>query len=196
MLTLAKDIALSVVASLRERVKELEDNTESKVMAEPELPKYEIGKFGQAGIVFYDKGFYSDGWRYMEVAESKYEFKAQWSEGSYFIETKTEIGSGKQNTENIRRMISGIECFKASQLCYLLHINGHQDWFMPSKDELNLIYVNLHKNGIGDFRDSFYWSSSQHSSNLNQAWLQLFYNGSQNINLKGNTSMVRAVRAF
>jgi len=197
MLTLAKDVALSVVASLRERVKELEDNTESKVMAEHEPPKYKIGKFGQAGIVFYDKGFYSDGWRYMEVAESKYEFKAQWSEGLYDVETEEKIGSGDRNTKNIRNSLYEVEINKAAQLCYNLKIDYYNDWFLPSKDELNLIYENLHKKGIGDFKNQFYWSSSQYDSDYSNAWDQDFTDGDQNYtNGKNSTLRVRAVRAF
>ena len=197
MLTLAKDVALSVVASLRERVKELEDNTESKVMAEHEPPKYKIGKFGQAGIVFYDKGFYSDDWRYMEVTKSKYEFKAQWSEGLYDVETEEKIGSGDRNTKNIRNSLYEVEINKAAQLCYNLKIDYYNDWFLPSKDELNLIYKNLHKKGIGDFKDACYWSSSQYYNNVNNAWLQNFNNGNQNYSYsKANTTRVRAVRAF
>ena len=182
---------LNKVEELTIKIRCLEDKV---IIPEPEPPKYEIGKFGQAGIVFYDKGYYSDGWRYMEVAESRYEFKAQWSEDSYDIKTMIEIGLGKQNTYNINSELLCNEVFKASQLCANLGINQKFDWFLPSKNELNLIYENLHKKGIGDFRNDCYWSSSQDGNN--NAWLQGFSSGSQYSNTKYTANRVRAIRAF
>jgi hypothetical protein len=34
-------------------------------------------------------------------------------------------------------------------------------WSIPSIDELMLLYTNLHSENIGNFNDSFYWSSSE-----------------------------------
>ena len=48
----------------------------SKVVSTPIF--YEVGKDGQVGIVFYDKGDYSDGWRYLEAAPANTEFLADW----------------------------------------------------------------------------------------------------------------------
>jgi hypothetical protein len=68
------------------------------------------------------------------------------------------------------------------------------DWYLPSKHELNLMYVNLHLNVVGGFASNYYWSSSQYSSY--RAWLQYFGSGTQNGSFKYYTSRVRAVRAF
>ena len=38
--------------------------------------------------------------------------------------------------------------------------NGYTDWYMPSKSVLNLIYVNLQTQGLGDFGGIIFWSSS------------------------------------
>ena len=71
------------------------------------------------------------------------------------------------------------------------------NWRLPDKEELNLMYENLHKKGIGGFTNTFYWSSSEHSAVT--AWIQGFYYGHQYYSNKGNKDgglWVRAVRAF
>ena len=70
---------------------------------------------------------------------------------------------------------------------------GYDDWYLPTKDELNLVYENLRKTGIIS-GDSWYWSSSQNNSNL--AWDQRFSDGYQSYNSKSGTFSVRAIRAF
>lgn len=65
-------------------------------------------------------------------------------------------------------------------------------WRLPTKYELNLMYVN--KDKIGGFANYGYWSSSE-GSNYN-AWCQYFYSGLQFSGYKDNVDGVRAVRAF
>ena len=69
------------------------------------------------------------------------------------------------------------------------------NWFLPSKDELNLMYTNLKLELVGDFNSTIYWSSSEASANT--AWYQTFMDGGQLSYDKdyayGN---VRAARAF
>ena len=67
------------------------------------------------------------------------------------------------------------------------------DWRLPDKDELDLMYQNLHKEGLNDFAKAWYWSSSQDG---NDAWHQNFNNGNQRIFSKFEANRVRAVRAF
>jgi hypothetical protein len=69
------------------------------------------------------------------------------------------------------------------------------DWFLPSKDELNLIYRNLFLKGLGGFDDYAYWSSSE-SSDINSAYSQYFLSGFQGFSNRYNDFMVRPVRAF
>jgi hypothetical protein len=77
---------------------------------------------------------------------------------------------------------------------------GFSNWYLPDRNELDLIYKNLHKNGLGDFRNSGYWSSSQGSSSLGSyALYRDFYNGleyNNYYNSDGFHTWVRAVRAF
>ncbi|MCK5267483.1 MAG: hypothetical protein KAR07_04900, partial [Spirochaetes bacterium] len=56
-----------------------------------------IGPAG--GFICYDKGSYSDGWRYLEVAAASTEWTKQWgSYGSIIGGTYTAIGTGQANT--------------------------------------------------------------------------------------------------
>jgi hypothetical protein len=96
----------------------------------------------------------------------------------------------------------------AALLCASLNINGHSGWFLPSIDELNLMYVNLKEKGLGRFSNGRYWSSSQcgdlWSSPARCAWTQSFSDGSQDGSSgsiggrgeKNNTYSVRAARQF
>jgi hypothetical protein len=157
-----------------------------------------IGDRGPAGgFIFYDKGRVSDGWRYLETAPFAAEFSAEW--GAYGTDvsgTGKEIGSGRRNTQIIIGRLNALdETRKAAQLCSSLNCGGKTDWFLPSKDELNLMYRNLKNVGIGGFSDDQYWSSSQ--DDKEDAWYQRFSDGNQNNRyFKYTARLVRAVRAF
>jgi len=160
---------------------------------------YIPGGYGPAGgIIFYDKGVFSNGWRYLEAAPAVTEFTGiQW--GAYernVAGTNTAVGSGKRNTEIITEMLGSLgESGRAAQLCAALNYNGFNDWFLPSKDELNLMYLNLKRKGLGGFSGDWYWSSSQ-SNFRYDAWYQRFSDGYRNYHYKNRTDSGRAVRAF
>jgi TolB-like protein len=169
---------------------------------------YKVGDRGPAGgFVFYDKGVFSNGWRYLEAAPSETEFRAQWGayNGSTYkmvYGTGTAVGSGKRNTEIIVNQLKQWgENGRASQLCASLNFDGFTDWFLPSSDELNLMYQNLKQRGLGDFSNGWYYSSS-HTTGLNYVHLLNFNNGAigdyraSDRNNKNMYHYVRAVRAF
>jgi len=104
----------------------------------------------------------------------------------------TAIGTGNQNTIDI--MTGCDDAGIPARLCGDLVLGGYSDWYLPSKDELNQLYIN--KVAIGGFANNFYWSSTEYDSY--GAWLQHFSNGYQssaNEDGYGN-DYVRAVRAF
>jgi len=166
----------------------------------PQGKIYKIGDIGPAGgIVFYDKGTFSNGWRYLEAAPVETEFNAQWGTWDEdVVGTSTVVGSGKRNTQLIIDRLKKLgEDGKAAQLCVSLNFDGYTDWFLPSKDELNLMYKNLKQKELGGFGDSWkwYWSSSQYSTNI--PWYQSFKDGLQYNNASKHYEFsVRAVRAF
>ena len=81
----------------------------------------------------------------------------------------------------------------AFKQCHNYHGGGYDDWYLPTKDELNLIYQNLRKTGKISGND-WYWSSSQYG--YTNAWSQRFNDGSQNTSDENRDYCVRAVRAF
>jgi len=110
----------------------------------------------------------------------------------------TAIGTGNQNTIDIEAgcITPGI----AADLCANLTLGGYNDWFLPSKDELNEMYLNIGQGNalglgnVGGFAYNLYWSSTENGDYI--AWSQSFTNGNQYSSGKSNNFVVRAVRAF
>jgi TolB-like protein len=163
----------------------------------PKDKTFNVGDIGPAGgLIFYDRGFVADGWQYLEAAPAGTDFTAQWgANGQNIASTGTVAGSGKRNTQVIVNRLNQLgESGRAVQICTGMDINGYKDWFLPSKDELNLMYQNLHQKGLGAFGGVRYWSTSQYS--YDTAWNQNFNDGRQYYTYKSNAYFVRAVRSF
>jgi len=112
--------------------------------------------------------------------------------------TAIALGTGNANTIAIVNFYG--EETNAASVCYDYENDEtgtgvYDDWFLPSKDELNLMYENLYLKGLGEFADGYYWSSSE-SSTATTAFIQLFSNGWQGYTSKKEAHWVRAVRAF
>ncbi|MDR1786216.1 MAG: penicillin-binding protein activator LpoB [Spirochaetaceae bacterium] len=179
---------------------------EATAAAKPAVPKtYKTGDKGPAGgLVFYDKGNESDGWRYLEAAPASTEWKdLKWAESKGNVDkTSPGIGAGKENTKLIMaRFMDTGEGFRAAQRCDTLVYGGCDDWYLPSKLELGLMFVYLKEAGIGGFSEDWYWSSSE-SDISNGAWAQRFSDGRQEgggystFANKSRGNSVRAIRAF
>jgi hypothetical protein len=108
--------------------------------------------------------------------------------------TGTAIGTGLANTNTIIASQGGTATSYAAGLARAFTGGGYTDWYLPSKNELNKLYIN--RTAIGGFADSFYWSSSE--NRLDEAWAQnLNFNFVAQISAgKVATSYVRAIRAF
>jgi len=83
---------------------------------------------------------------------------------------------------------------KAFTVCEELIIDGYDDWYFPSKEELNTLYNN--KDDIGGFIEDVYWSSTELENNGNGAWAQNFRDGKQGSAAKTSERKVRSVRTF
>ena len=163
---------------------------------------YAIGDTGPSGvgIVFYvtDGGLHG-----LEVAPVDQSTSAAWSTitGTLIGTTGTAIGTGSDNTDDIITQNTGAA--SAAKICRDYRAAQEGDWFLPSRDELNAIWVNLVDNGsgansgVGGFANDYYWSSSEYDANSHShAWFQHFGNAYQDGDFKYATRRVRAVRAF
>lgn len=113
------------------------------------------------------------------------------------------VGMGEANTNLVARHYGRGRY--AAWYAYTLNLNGFDDWFLPSADELDLMYNRLYAAAqplIG-FAPTYYWTSSEY--NLYNAWTQLFRSGQQ-FDREGwftsketglpNAMRVRPIRAF
>jgi len=168
---------------------------------------YSIGGKGPAGgIIFYDQGSDINGWRYLEAAPPESEFITEEGWGLYYTDvrgTLSDLGAGKRNTEIILNLLkqngeSGVAADRAAAL----EINGYKDWFLPSKDELNMMYENLWKRKLGSFREDgtyngSYYSSTQFNDNSTYlTWEQSFKDGQVSAGKRGYQTFIRAARIF
>ena len=154
-----------------------------------------IGDTHQGGIIFYLDATGCHGL----VAKATDEAGTyQWSSTNFQTWAYASgIYGGAQNTKkSIARAIAESSTCPAASVCDNLVSGGYTDWYLPSKDELDMMYVNLHLQGLGNFQTNYYWSSTELQYGL--AWEQNFYYGSQASYDKDGiyADNVRAVRAF
>jgi len=158
---------------------------------------YEIGDTGPAGgLVFFVNDNDSDEWKYLEAAPSDQGSDVAWGCSGTLINGAdgTALGSGAQNTIDI---IAGCGTAGiAAKICDDFEHGGYSDWYLPSRDELNLMRVNLVQNGIGGFNETTpYWCSTE--LDANSAHIQYVGNGAQTqANKDYDFYIVRAIRAF
>lgn len=127
--------------------------------------------------------------------------------------TETALGTGAQNTTALVQTM-GTQAYPsatwdpvsvtgdpsptyAAKLCDDYALNGFNDWFLPSLDELELMYEELYLDGVGDFNaGSNYWSSSE--VNRETVYIQHFAENPQSTQAsKGSiTVRMRPVRMF
>ena len=167
-----------------------------------------VGDFYQGGVVFYifvdgDTGYVAGETHGLIAAVQDQSSGIRWYNGSYVTTeaTSTALGTGATNTTTIISVQGATETSYAAGLARAYTGGGYTDWFLPSKDELNKMYLNratinttAASNSGSDFGNSSYWSSTE-SGNYN-AWAQGFSNGGQVVNNKYGSNNVRAVRAF
>ena len=184
-----------------------------------------IGDIGPGGgIVFYDAGKKEAWGRYLEIAPVSCEgVRIPWRPvGNKKVVYKS--GSG-QSAAELRLLAKGVGMGKintrvislalgagnyAAKWAEDLKCGGVDDWFLPSKDELDIAYNRLAQNRIGGqdtpvgaFSKGYYWTSTDYNNTT--AWTQYFMDGQQfdrvqtlsgNKQPPANPFRVRPIRAF
>jgi hypothetical protein len=158
---------------------------------------HKIGDSYGGGIVFYVDATGQHG---LIAATNDQSYGIQWYNGTNRITGTTGDGlyAGAMNTAIIvaTQMADNQTGNFAAKVCadYSENVDGvtYGDWYLPSKYELNLLY--MQKSVIGGFGIEYYWSSTEYN-NL-ETWFQYFYSGGQLHNVKSTTYHVRAIRTF
>ena len=175
--------------------------------AESVSTTYSVGDFAQGGIVFWVD---ETGQHGLVAAKKDQSTGVRWYAGTYGNTQAKGDGlfSGEANTSIIiaaQVAIGDDGSTYAARICNELQVTEggktYGDWYLPSKEELNLMYQNKATinatagvNGGSGFARAYYWSSTEY--NLGLAWAQSFGYGNLFDFNKGGTSYVRCVRAF
>ena len=173
---------------------------------DPLVKKYKAGDWAHGGVVFWvdetgqhglvcDKKDVGTNWWF--GADDMWDINAV-SVGIY---------GGKMNTSIIVAVSSAIAGrygvdISAAEECVRCKSSGYGDWYLPSKDELNLMYQNsliINKTAQANGGSSFitsgaYWSSTE--SGYRNAWLQNFGGGLQGYGKNKDSNKIRCIRSF
>jgi len=162
-------------------------------------PLYQVGDIAEGGIIFYVDETSERG---LVLAEENIEGVYEWGcQGYSIFDTSTNSGlfCGLNNSQAIYNNCSSENI--AAKVCLNYSLNDYQDWYLPSRDELYLMYLTVGKGGLdinnnlGGFDTNYsYWSSSE--LNLDGAWMIEFHTGGGYPLNKNNLAFIRPIRAF
>ncbi len=161
-------------------------------------PELSIGDFHEGGVIFY---LDSTGEHGLVTTIIDQGFNIQWGCPSLlsFGAKGLELGTGAQNTLDVVTACHTPNI--AASLCDTLTLNGYEDWFLPSRDELDSLFQ--HHEIVSEtateyhgsvLHDGEYWSSSHYQDNT--VWIQHLSEGNQSGALKDKEFYVRAIRSF
>lgn len=158
------------------------------------LQDYNIGDIGPTGgLVFYRSEPTTEDWHFLEAHHQDIPPR-KWSDAiisSNVVDTY--LGIGDQNTELIVNLHNSVgtaakDCYDYNWIYY--------DWFLPSRDELILMQQNLHANGVGNFINGHYWTSSEDENFSENAWIVNFSSGQSFTSNKLIINYIRPIRKF
>ena len=151
---------------------------------------FSIGQSYGGGIIFYIDGSGQHG---LIASPTDQGMGNAWNNGSNTTTgaTGTAVGDGAANTRKIVKS-QGKTGNYAALLCSNFKGGGYKDWYLPSKDELDLLIHQVV--AVGGFTGNQYWSSSE--TTKGKAWDELLAGAYQFKDDKSFTYYVRAIRSF
>ena len=170
-----------------------------------------LGGIGPGGGIIFVDGGDNGG---MEVGDISTEVIMQWGCASTATgATYSSYGSGLANTITIVDFHNGLIDYEgnptqcsggndgsiAAKYCYEFSQNGYDDWYLPSRDELSILFANELIIGITDFNEVYEYASSteEDANNIKSFWYDVeFVGGSESYSSKENDFAVRPVRKF
>ncbi|MEX0995967.1 MAG: hypothetical protein WDZ45_02830 [Flavobacteriaceae bacterium] len=164
------------------------------------------------GILAFDRGFYQNGWRYIETHTADLSSE-EWGclSGDVTIATNEGIGDGYMSSAAIANYHLDLDNYQnnpavcnadndgsvsaLSALLFGQNEGAYYDWFLPSIEELQTLYDNLHLEGLGNFENAIYWSSTQSSESHAKA---LDFSTGEIVEIPKNSSGIktRIIRCF
>ena len=162
-----------------------------------------LAGFSGGGIVLpttigdeFQGGYYMGqlGGYYLICAPIAGQSQKTWGGQTFTVPGADSLTDGYQNTIDL---IADSQDHPVANFCVGLTIGEFSDWYLPSKDELNLLYTNhaaLEAAGAGSFINNYYWSSSE--ANAQFALEQNFTNGYQTVDFKRHIHYVRAISRY
>jgi len=169
---------------------------------------YDYGDTGPAGGLIFAKKFdrILNEWTYFEAAPEDQSAGSPWGGWGTVMEgTHYWVGAGKGNTDTILGG-SGASGYYAAKACRNYSLGGYSDWFLPSQEELRMMYWELRLNDLGNFAAASYWSSTHPDASVGFAHPFTAYSGdfglseymydSNALTSKFYSLRVRAARSF
>ena len=113
-----------------------------------------LGKGPAGGDIFYLDSLGGG----LEAAPTGYNYQSWGCSGLSVAGTSTAFGSGQVNTSAI---ITACTSSSAAKKCDEFVLGDFEDWYLPSQEELQLIYSKLHSFNVGYYNEIYYVSSSE-----------------------------------
>jgi hypothetical protein len=168
----------------------------TSTLAHPPAIMYKVGDTGPGGgvIFFVDTKNQFSSFDYLEAAPNDLAATSPWcSDTTHEIAGLSDpvafqVGRGLINSSKILAACTS----GAANAAHAFSKNGKRDWFLPSRDELLMMYSNIYN--FHTFMNTFYWSSSQDTGTF--AFTVHFGNGDWYSLVKSLAGRVRPIRAF
>lgn len=150
---------------------------------------YYIGEVFGGGKIIYIDGTKAHG---LIAAPEDQSAGSPWANGSFLSTGAWDFNDGYTNTTTIINA-QGNGAYAAA-LCRNYTGGGYTDWFLPSLNQLGLLFDA--RTEFTNIQAYYYWSSTESSSYVAQAWGLNLGSGFASVRLKTDLLFVRAMRAF